>query len=304
MDVSIIIINYNTFSLTSQCIQSVLEKTSGLEFEIILVDNASTECETTIFKEIFPQIRFIKNEYNEGFAKGNNVGISIAKGEYILLLNSDTLLLNNAVLYAYEILKEDDSIGVVSGQCLFPDGTAQGVAGRYPSIMRELRELFRINKFLTLKERQCYFLGDEWNYNYPVDADWVWGAFFMFKRSDLENFPNQRLHDTFFMYGEDLQWCYFFKKVLCKKILFHPKPKLLHFIGGSDKDKQSSFEKYVLKMLPHEYIWMTMVKGLFYTRLYYLIKGAQYISLRTNCELRKGLLYLKISILGNVYFKN
>ncbi|MFN3315581.1 MAG: glycosyltransferase, partial [Raineya sp.] len=82
---SIIIINYNTFSLTCKCIESILQYTQGVSYEIILVDNASTECDADKFLEFFPQITLIKSPENVGFARGNNLGLQYAKGEYILL---------------------------------------------------------------------------------------------------------------------------------------------------------------------------------------------------------------------------
>ena len=95
--VSIVIINYNTFQLTCQCIQSVIDLTGQVTYEIILVDNASSECDASLFKEKFPSITLVKNPDNSGFAKGNNLGIQHALGDIILLLNSDTYLTEDAV---------------------------------------------------------------------------------------------------------------------------------------------------------------------------------------------------------------
>src|SRR5712675_1513772 len=97
MQISIIIINYNTFNLTSNCIRSVIQFTRGLKYEIILVDNASTECDPENFLEEFPQVKLIKNKINGGFAYGNNEGIRQASGEFILLLNSDIVLQEDSV---------------------------------------------------------------------------------------------------------------------------------------------------------------------------------------------------------------
>src|ERR1700722_7652798 len=94
--VSIIIINYNTFELTKNCIESVRFKTT-IPYEIILVDNNSTERPADEFKNLFPDIKLVKSKVNCGFSKGNNLGIEVAQGDYILLLNSDTILLNNAI---------------------------------------------------------------------------------------------------------------------------------------------------------------------------------------------------------------
>jgi len=96
-EVSVIILNYNTFQLTCNCIASVIEFTKDISYEIILVDNQSTECDADLFKDKFPFIKLIKSPENGGFAKGNNLGIGFATGELILLLNSDTYLSEDAI---------------------------------------------------------------------------------------------------------------------------------------------------------------------------------------------------------------
>lgn len=282
--VSIIIINYNTYELTKKCIESVFTKTIATPFEIILIDNASTECKPEIFLELFPAIQLAKSRQNVGFAGGNNLGISKANGEYILLLNSDTELLNDAVTEAIAVFEQEADIGVLSGQLLAPDGSIQAQAGRFPSIMREIRELFRLNKLLSPKQRAHYYLGTECDYNVPIDADWVWGAFFLFRKSDLEFFPDKKLHETFFMYGEDMQWCYHFKKILNKRIVVHPAPKILHHVGASDKSSLKGFQRYKEKMLPNEAHWLSIEKGKIYARIFYFLKALLYFSMKRNEE--------------------
>src|SRR4030095_1669405 len=105
MDISIIIINYNTFTITSDCIRSVVQFTSGGSHEIILVDNASTECDPENFLKEFPQLILVKSAVNAGFANGNNLGIQRARGEYILLLNSDTILREDSIFKCLNYLK-------------------------------------------------------------------------------------------------------------------------------------------------------------------------------------------------------
>jgi GT2 family glycosyltransferase len=295
ISVSIIIVNYNTFDLTLRCIRSVLEKTGReISYEIILVDNCSSECDPDVFLTHFPQIKLVKNKTNLGFAKGNNEGVRHATGEVILLLNSDTELVNDAIRYAYQYLISNDEVGVVSGQLIYPDGRLQPVIGRFPSIRRELFELLRINKRMTQAERSDYYLGTEFDYQSDKEADWVWGAFFMFRRADLNQFPGARLQDNFFMYYEDVQWCYFFKTHVKKRIMFIKEPIVIHYIGGSDKEKKSDTEKYATTILPNEYAWMSEVHGVLYTKLYYLLKSLHYFSLRRKEDFASGKMYLKL----------
>ena len=116
MDVSVIMVNYNTLELTKNTINSVMEKTKDLNYEIILIDNASTDGSVEFFeKEYKDKIIFIKNNENLGFGKANNKGIEIAKGKYVFLLNSDTLLINNAIKILFDFMEKNKNCGVCGG---------------------------------------------------------------------------------------------------------------------------------------------------------------------------------------------
>ena len=115
MTLSIIILNYNTFNLTCQCIESIYKETHSVVFEIILIDNASHECSPKKFKKLFPELILIENTINQGFGRANNQGMAIAKGEYILLLNSDTRIIEGAIESCYNYLNNnaDKRVGVI-----------------------------------------------------------------------------------------------------------------------------------------------------------------------------------------------
>ena len=117
MDVSVIIVNYNTLKMTKDCIDSVIEKTKDVEYEIILVDNASTDGSKEFFKN-YRDITYIYNEKNLGFGTANNVGIKIARGNFIFCLNSDTLLLNNAIKQFVEFESMNHNNVVLGGWLL------------------------------------------------------------------------------------------------------------------------------------------------------------------------------------------
>jgi len=149
LKVSVIIVNFNTFELSSRCIQSVIEKTKLVDYEIILVDNASHECDAQKFKTLFPQIILVKSSINLGFAGGNNLGLQHATSNYILLLNSDTELINDAISLSINRIASNFYIGALSAQLLYPDGKMQYPASRFPSLKMELRELLRLNKNMS-----------------------------------------------------------------------------------------------------------------------------------------------------------
>lgn len=152
MDVSVVIVNYNTYNLIVDCIKSVYQHTNGISFEIILVDNASREFPADDFKHQFPEAKLILSDKNLGFAGGNNLGIAQATGKYILLLNSDTYLKENSLLVTYRYMEEHPEAGVVSARLIYPNGKHQSVAQRFPSVKYQLAELLRLQKFMSKPE--------------------------------------------------------------------------------------------------------------------------------------------------------
>ncbi len=233
MDVSIIIVNYNTFYLTSRCIRSVYRYTSGLDFEVILVDNRSAECDADLFKKEFPGITLIKNLENLGFAKGNNMGIEVSKGDAILLLNSDTELIENSVLMCYEKLKLlSTETAIITCKLIYPDGLVQRQCSCFPGIANNLLELTRLHKLFSRQKRAKIMLGFYFNHETDIMPDWVWGTFFMFKRDVIKSLPGKKLNEKYFMYCEDMKWCYDFWKI-GKTIYYYAGTKVIHLVGQS-----------------------------------------------------------------------
>ncbi|QJX47560.1 glycosyltransferase family 2 protein [Hymenobacter taeanensis] len=236
MDLSIVIINYNTYELTKQCIQSVYRSTVGLEYEVVLVDNASIEVDPDVFLINFPRLKLIKSEVNLGFAGGNNLGISECKGRFILLLNSDTIVKDDSIIKAFAFLNQSPEIGVVSSRLVFPDGRHQSAAQRFPSIKYTLFELLRLQKIFSKAYRGRFMLGSFFDNRQTVEVDWVWGTFFMFRKEILDKLPGNRLNEDFFMYCEDMQWCWDIKK-LGYKIYLYAEAEVVHIMGGSSGNK-------------------------------------------------------------------
>ena len=246
--VSVIIINYNTFTLTSNCIRTVIEQTTSVEFEIILIDNASTECNPQLFLSEFPGIKLIKSTINGGFAYGNNLGIQEARGEYILLLNSDTFLLENSLSKCFNFVKEKNEIGVLGCRMVYPDKKVQYTARRFRSISWELLDLFRfIPLLMPYEKRAKKMLGKYFKHDKNIDCDWLNGAFLLFPKKVLNGLPQQKLDDRFFMYGEDQLWCEQVKN-LGYNIFFFAETTIIHINSGStDISKQLSLKKIMMK---------------------------------------------------------
>lgn len=274
MKVSVIIVNFNTRELTTDCIRSVIQNTAGCGYEIILVDNASTECDPIVFKQEFPDIRLIKSGKNGGFAFGNNLGIKEASGDFILLLNSDTILKEDSISKAVSCFNQHPDVGVVGCRMIYPDGKIQFTARRFRTISWELLDLFRFIPYLmTYSKRSRLMLGKYFRHDEPVFCDWLNGAFFLFPRKILSELPENKLDDRFFMYGEDQLWCEQIKN-LGYRILFYPGTTIVHINSGStDLSKQLRLRRTMLKN-ELEIVSLRKKKGLyfFFFKMIYVTK--------------------------------
>lgn len=208
MLVSIIIVNYNTYELTCNCIDSVLKHTKGVEYEIIIVDNASPTEDPEHFKTRYHNIKLIKSAENGGFAKGNNIGIYNATGDIILLLNSDTILTEDSISICAKHLSSIDDVGFLTCKLVYQNGKYQHNARAFRSIRNELLDIVRpILMLLPYKQRAALMLNQYFHGDFDTSCGWVSGAFMMFRTSLLTSMPDKKLDERFFMYGEDELWC-------------------------------------------------------------------------------------------------
>lgn len=254
--VSIIIVNYNTFQITCNCIESVIRFTKQVSHEIIVVDNASPNDKPDDFLSRFPSVKLIKSETNGGFAKGNNLGISAATGDTILLLNSDTILTEDSISMAVAYLRDHPAIGALGVRLIYPDGKIQHTARKFRSIRNELLDLFRpFLKLLPYKTRAELMLNQYFNCDFNTPCDWVSGAFLMFPASVLSGLPGNKLDERFFMYGEDQLWCYQFS-MLGHQSFFYAETTVVHIHNASTEvSKQLALlKKFItLELLIMEY---------------------------------------------------
>ncbi len=269
MDVSIIIINYNTFQFTNKCIRSIYQYTKGLQFEIILVDNASIECDPLLFKQEFPDIILIKNTTNVGFAKANNIGIQSAKGDMILLLNSDTELVENSIAKCSEKLKKQgNETAAITCKLIYLDGSIQKQCSRFPTISSNLLELLRIHKFFSQKKTSDILFGTYFSHESDCIPDWIWGTFFMFRRSSMQLLPGKKLNEDYFMYWEDVKWCYDFKSI-GKNVFYFAGTQVIHEVGQSSKNTESRMKLIIFNELD----WVAKTHSKFYMIVYSIARG-------------------------------
>lgn len=212
MDVSIILVNYNTLDITKDCIDSIVKKTVGCSYEIILVDNASTDGSKKFF-EVHEKVRYVYNNENIGFGRANNIGIQYATGDYVLFLNSDTLLINDAVSEFVKIAKrkesENISVGVLG--CMLYDSSGNYIHS-YGTSKKAINTLFVRIKSAFYSLVDCDFndvQGDSAKSDF-FKVGYVTGADLFVSRSLLIKLGG--FDPDFFMYSEDCYLQYKYNK--------------------------------------------------------------------------------------------
>ena len=228
VDISIILVNYNTVRLTVDCIDSIFSFTHNVRFEVIVVDNASTDGSKELFEKD-DRIQYIYEEKNHGFGKANNIGASLAKGNYLFFLNSDTLLYENAIFDLFNFLENNRDAIICGGNLVSKDKLPTSSFERiYPSISYVLNELFlKIPGKIIFGKNTCY------NYTRkPIEVAYVSGADLMILTETFMAING--FDERFFMYYEETDLCKRASKL--GKIYSIPSAHIIHFGGQSSKD--------------------------------------------------------------------
>ncbi|ANS76043.1 glycosyl transferase family 2 [Paenibacillus yonginensis] len=285
MDLSIIIVNYNTCALTLDCIQSVYASKTQHSYEIILVDNHSADDSVQTISEAYPEVTLIANDTNAGFAKANNQGMAIAKGRYVLLLNSDTVVLPHTLETMVSFMDGNPEVGASGCKIVLPDGSLDKACKRgFPTPSASFYYAFGFSKlFPSLPRFNQYQLGylnpDE---SYPIDC--LVGAFMMVRQEVIAQVGG--LDEDFFMYGEDIDWCYRIKQAGWK-IYYNSDTSIVHFKGGSARRRPLKivYEFHRAMLLFH--------RKHFQKRYNFLVNGAVYTGIGVKLGLSLAVNWIK-----------
>ena len=225
MDLSVIILNYNTRDILRRCLASVFASHTDFKFEVLVADNGSADGSQEMVKSQFPQAKLTENGKNVGFSKGNNAAIGQSSGRYVLLLNSDTEVRPNTLDLCVKRMEADKDIGILGCKVLLPDGSLDKACRRkFPNPWNSFLRLFGLRRFSN------YNINSPVNQEVEIDA--VTGAFLMIRREAMDKVG--LLDEDYFMYGEDLDWCWQVKHTGFK-VLYYPQAEITHYKYSSSQ---------------------------------------------------------------------
>jgi GT2 family glycosyltransferase len=232
--VSIVIVNWNTRDLLESCLESVFKETTSIPIEVIIVDNDSSDGSREMVKQRFQQVRLIENKANLGFARGTNQGFGLATGQYVLMLNSDTVILDGAIEKTVAFADCHPEAGGIGCRLQFPDSSFQNSCFRLPNLLGILLE----SLYLSQSFKRSFLFN--WNRYGCRDRDWdsyrevdcVMGSFLLLRRAVLQEVGF--LDPGYFVYGEETDLCYRISRAGWK-IYYYPEASIVHVHQGSQK---------------------------------------------------------------------
>jgi GT2 family glycosyltransferase len=236
--VSVVIVSWNAKRYLEECLDSLNKDVCKFPMEIIVVDNASSDGSPEMVREKFPHVKLIKNAENLGFGKASNIGIREATGNYIALVNSDVHVLSNCITRLVEYCESNSEIGMSGPFIIGGDGEQQRSCRGFPGLWNMFCRALALDAVFP----NCKWLGgyllNSWNHNTCAPVDILSGCFWLVRRQALNDVG--LLDESFFIYGEDMDWCKrFWKKGW--NIVFFPEAEAIHYGGASSSNAPIRF---------------------------------------------------------------
>lgn len=233
-DLAIVIVNYNTRDLLQQALDSIFREITLEQYEVFVVDNHSIDGSVQMVKTCYPRVKLLENRTNTGFSIANNQAIRESRSRYIMLLNSDTILLPGSVEALIQFLDETPEAATVGAKLVGRDGNVQATAKAFPTLFnsffakKSLLTKWFPNNPLTKRTLVCMFKDQE----RPFEVDLVSGAGMLIRRQAFQDVGE--FDESFYMYWEDVDWC---RRAVQKKwkVFYHPQAPIVHLEGGSSQ---------------------------------------------------------------------
>lgn len=229
MQLTIIIINWNTLKMLNACLKSVYENTHRDTVEVIVVDNASEDGSQEMVTREFPQTLLIRNTENRGFAAANNQALEVATGKYVLLLNSDTVVHDTVLQCSVDYMEKNDEVGVMGCRVLNTDGTLQPTCSQFPTLLNLVLLTSGLWKFKSPKFFDRFQMRN-WERKDEREVDVIAGCYMLVRSEAIKQVG--LLDESFFFFGEETDWCKRFQYAGWK-LRFSPVGHITHHGGGS-----------------------------------------------------------------------
>ncbi|MEO0288302.1 MAG: glycosyltransferase family 2 protein [candidate division WOR-3 bacterium] len=288
--ISVIVVTYNSEKFIRSCLKSVISSFKKREFEIIVVDNCSSDSTARIVYDEFKNVRLIRLKKNKGFAYANNLAMERSNGDFLCLLNPDTIVTENALERMADFLERNDDVGMVGAKLKNFDGSLQLSCRRFPNYLNVffgrkslLRNIFPNNPIS--KDFMLEYL----DYDKIQDVDWMMGAAVMLKKDLVEKIGF--FDENFKLFVEDTDLCYRIKKS-GKRVVFLPDAIVFHFHGASVKEGFSRAQVYhnlgMFNFFRKHFIKTGIFKFILYCgiiiRLYFVFLFSLFERLLTNVK--------------------
>lgn len=231
MQLSVIIVTYNSKDHIGDCLRTVKEQTKDLEYEVIVSDNASTDGTVELIESEFPWVTLVKNTTNLGFGTANNRGADIATGEVLFFLNDDTVQTGNALKQAYDKVMSDDTIGMLGFHLTYPDGSHQDSVRRFPQFMDQAMVLTKMHNFFPKMGAVKRYLALDFDYTIEQDVDQVMGACMLARKAVFD--AVRGFDENFFIWFEEVDLQKRIMDELGLRIVYTPDIEMIHIKGAT-----------------------------------------------------------------------
>jgi len=235
-ELSVIYVNWNASDLLQKSLKTLPEAIADIDYDVWVVDNASTDGSAAMVRANFPQVNLIQNSTNTGFASANNQGMKFAKGRYFLLINTDAFAAPGSINQLHKLAEEQPRAGIIGARLVNLDGSFQGSYVDFPNLLQE---------FLILSSLGRLFYGS-WYPNHSAEAangpkmvDYVQGACLLVRRQAYEAVGG--LDESYFMYAEEVDWCYSMHRAGWE-VWYQPSASVTHIGGASSRTRANQRE--------------------------------------------------------------
>ena len=280
-DLSIIIANWNTKGFLATCLESIKSQTKETSFEVIVVDNFSSDGSPEFVERNFPEVTLIKNKENKGFGKANNQGLAVAQGKYILFLNSDVSINEGCLDRMFTFMERRSDVGASACKLTFPDGTLQHSCRKFPSFRVYFMMLLGLRRLSPNRKTFREYLMLNWDHSDEREVEQIMGSFMFIRKDVLDQVGG--FDERYWMYFEEVDLCL---RIWWAgwKIVHYPHASAIHYLSKSAEQwgevkRIQEFQKSLLKYFqkngkPHEYYILLVLSRMKYFVLFPFLKLA------------------------------